>query len=104
MGRAQVRRRRCRTEAEHVVLLGSYQHGRLASASPRPFGLVPALGVREAWGKVHVIELAQQGPLVAHPVEDDAVGVREHQADRLGGQGPVESRQHLLAAFEEQES
>jgi hypothetical protein len=51
---------------------------------------------------VHVIELAQQGPLVTDPAEDDAVGVGEHQADRLGGQGPVESRQHLLAAFEEQ--
>ena len=51
---------------------------------------------------MHVIELAQQGPLVAHPAEDDAVGVGEHQADRFGGQGPMESRQHLLAAFEEQ--
>ena len=53
-------------------------------------------------GEVHGVERSQQGGVTAEPVEDQAVGIGEHQADRLVGERAVQVGQHLAAALEEQ--
>ena len=49
-----------------------------------------------------VVQRAQQGGVAAEPVEDEAVGVDQHEADRLVDQSLVQPRQHLVTAPEEQ--
>ena len=49
-----------------------------------------------------VVEGLEQAAIAGQPRQHHTLGVGEHQADRLAGQGAVQVGQHLVAALEEQ--
>ncbi len=90
-------------QAQCVVLVGAHQ-GRhpISQRQAEAVGADVAFGVREPRCEVNVVKRLQQAAVARQPRQHHALGVGEHQADRLTGQCAVQVGQHLVAALEEQ--
>jgi hypothetical protein len=89
-------------QAERVVLLSpdDRRHA-VGERQAEAVGAGFPLGEREPRRKVDGVQRAQQRGVAAESVEHEALGVGEHQADRLAGQCAVQAREHLLPALED---
>ena len=85
------------------MLVGAHQRRHpVGQRQAEAVGADVALGVGETRREMDVVERLEQGAVAGQPRQHHTLGVGEHHADRLVGQGAVQVGQHLVTALEEQ--
>ena len=85
------------------MLVGTHQRGHaVGQRHTEAVGADVAFGVAETGGEMNVVESLEQVAVTGQPRQHHTLGVGQHHADRLVGQGAVQVAQHLVTALEEQ--
>ena len=85
------------------MLIGPHQRGHaVGQRQTEAVGADLTFGIGEPGCEVDVVERLEQAAVTGQPRQHHALGVGEHQADRLADQRAVQVGQHLVAALEEQ--